>query len=96
MVNYLDDDMLIATMETVVFIGRNLEQDDVGKVYFQDAASYREGIRFDSKPQDDELPVRFFSGPETQTAHIFEFEQALEELMKCSLRRKAGKEASAR
>ena len=43
-INYVDDDMLIPVMETVVFIGRNLEPGDVGQVYFQDVQSYQEGI----------------------------------------------------
>jgi hypothetical protein len=45
-VNYVDDDMLIPVMETVVFIGRNLEPGDVGQVYFQDVESHREGVRY--------------------------------------------------
>lgn len=51
-VNYVDDDMLIPVMETVVFIGRNLEPDDVGQVYFQDVESYREGVRYGLDKED--------------------------------------------
>ncbi len=85
-VNYVDEDMLIPVMETVVFIGRNLEPDDAGQVYFQDVHSYREGIRYGSD-NGDEL-AKFQTGSENEVGHIFEFERALDELMKCSLNRK--------
>ena len=96
MVTFVDDEMLIPTIDTVVFIGRNLDQHDFGKVYFQDVSSYRQGVRYDSEydAQADVSPVRFFSGPEAETNHIFEFENALEVLMKCSLSRNARSEAS--
>jgi hypothetical protein len=42
MINYADDEMLVPIMETVVFIGRNLEPNDVRQVYFQDVESHRE------------------------------------------------------
>ncbi|MDR3748415.1 MAG: hypothetical protein P4M04_09720 [Acidobacteriota bacterium] len=42
-VNYVDEEGLIPQMETVIFIGRNLEAADVGRVYFQDIDSYRGG-----------------------------------------------------
>ena len=35
-VTYVDDDMLIPTMEILVFIGKNLETDDVAEAYFQE------------------------------------------------------------
>lgn len=35
-VNYVDEDMLIPIVETLVFIGKNLKPADVGKAYFQD------------------------------------------------------------
>jgi hypothetical protein len=74
-VNYVDDEMLIPLMETLVFIGRNLEPGDVGTVYFQDVESYREGVRYGSDA-------------ENELGHIFDYEQALDGLMHCSLRRK--------
>jgi hypothetical protein len=48
--NFLDDDMLIPVLEPLVFIGRDLCEGDSQQVYFQDAESYRQGIRFDSGP----------------------------------------------
>ena len=87
--NYLDTDMLIPTLEPMVFIGRNLEPNDVGEVYFQDVASYREGIRYEASGPDAE--GEFSSGLEKETNHVFEYESALEELMRCSIRRHRSK-----
>jgi hypothetical protein len=85
-VNYVDDEMLIPTVEPFVFVGRNLNSGDAGQVYFQDVTSYREGIRHDSDGSNDQ--ARFWSGFEKETNHIFEYETALEELMRCALRRR--------
>ncbi len=83
---YVDEDMLIPTMQTVVFVGRNLETGERGHVYFQDIDSYREGVRYDSTTE--ETPANFYKGSENEVGHIFEFESALNELMKCALRRR--------
>ena len=83
--NYVDGDLLVPVMETVVFIGRYLEPDDVGQVYFQDVESYREGVRYGWK-NDGEV-AKFQTGSEKELAHIFHFEKALNQLMRCSLNR---------
>jgi hypothetical protein len=85
-VNYVDDEMLIPLMETLVFIGRNLEPGDVGTVYFQDVESYREGVRYGSDSENEW--AKFETGSENELGHIFHYEQALDGLMHCSLRRK--------
>jgi hypothetical protein len=83
-VNYIDDDMLIPIMETLVFVGRNLEPEDSGELYFQDIASYRRGVRLSTATKDDY--ARFILEPEKKP-WVFHYEQALELLMQCSLRR---------
>jgi hypothetical protein len=90
---YLDDDMLIPEMEPLIFIGRNLHADDVDRVYFQDLDSYGEGRRYDDKsetPPDtqDEVLIQSFPEKTGQVSAIYEFESALECLMRCSLRRR--------
>ena len=82
--SYADEEMLIPSMEAVVFVGRNLEKGDIEQVYFQDIDSYREGIRYDST----EGHANFDSFMESEMSHIFEYENALELLMACSLRRR--------
>jgi hypothetical protein len=85
-VNYVDDEMLIPVIGTLVFVGRDLEPDDVGTVYFQDVESYREGVRYGQNSQDEW--AEFQTGSENEIGHIFNYEQALDELMRCSLNRK--------
>jgi len=38
-VQFLDDQMLVPKLDPLVFVGRNLEPGDAGRLYFQDAAS---------------------------------------------------------
>ncbi len=84
-VNFVDEQMLIPMMETVVFIGRNRESGDVGRVYFQDIESYREGTPYDWDTEDGW--AKFQSGSENELGHVFNYEKALEVLLRCSLRR---------
>ncbi|HXI91803.1 MAG TPA: hypothetical protein VNO24_17455 [Blastocatellia bacterium] len=84
-VTFVDEDMLIPTMETLVFVGRNLETGDIGKVYFQDVHSYRAGIRYGPDAEDEW--AEFQTASEDSVNHIFEYEPALDQLLRCSLRR---------
>lgn len=83
-VQFVDHELLVPEVRPVVFIGKDLMPEDMGKLYFQDAESYHQGVRFGS-PEDDEAV--FFSQNDEETKHIFVFEKALEALMACSLRR---------
>jgi hypothetical protein len=47
-VNFADEAMLIPSLEPVVFIGKNLDPEDSGVIYFQDMNSYQQGVRYDS------------------------------------------------
>ena len=53
-VPFLDDDGLMPTLEPLVFIGRDLDPGDEGKLYFEDYGSYRGGVRFETASPDDE------------------------------------------
>jgi hypothetical protein len=87
-VRYVDDDMLIPFVETLVFIGRNLVDDDVGQTYFQDADSYRKGIRRGSASEDQQATFECYQQDQKGRINgIFEFDRALDELMRCALRR---------
>ena len=58
-------------------------------MYFQDAESYLSGSRRDSP--DPDTDALFESFPETETGEvsaIYEFENALDDLMRCALRRR--------
>jgi hypothetical protein len=88
-VNFVDGELLIPMMEPVVFVGRNFEPGDEGRVYFQDVYSYREGIRYDMpEPASEESSAEFHTGSEDELGHVFEYEQALDVLIACSLRRR--------
>jgi hypothetical protein len=85
-VTFVDDEMLIPVVDPVVLIGRNLEEGDVDSVYFQDADSFRRGIRYRVNGDGD---ATFYSGPETEINHIFEYEPALDVLLACAFRRRS-------
>lgn len=85
-VNYLDEDLLIPILEPLVFVGRNLNPSDMGQLYFQDADSYGRGVRYSSVTEDEDALFDICS--EDSISHIFEFERAVDELLKCSLRRR--------
>jgi len=83
-VRYIDEEMLIPTMDALVFIGRDLEDDDSGKLYFQDVDSYVQGARYASASEDD--GALFVMEP-AEKPWIFQFDAAIDLLLKCSLRR---------
>lgn len=80
---FLDDDTRVPILEPKVFVGRDLQPGDEGRIYFQDYDSYQKGVRFDSATGDDEAV--FETGAEN---HVFEYERALDRLMVCALRRR--------
>jgi len=85
-VSYVDHDMTIPIVSSLTYIGKNLLEDEVSTLYFQDVESHRAGVRItDENPDPDS--GRFETWPEASHS-ICEFEQALELLMLCSLRRK--------
>jgi hypothetical protein len=84
-VNFIDREMLIPTMEAWVYVGRNLEPEDQGQLYFQDIESYRRGVSYQTAKEGDY--VQFLLESE-DSLYLFEFERALEELMRCLLRRR--------
>jgi hypothetical protein len=82
---YIDQDLCIPLMETVVFVGRYLSSEGTELLRFQDVRSYNNGIRFGSP---DSNQAQFQSCTENSMNHLFEYEKALDELMRCALRRK--------
>jgi hypothetical protein len=84
-VHFIDEAMLTPVMDTLVFIGRDLEPDDQGELYFQDASSYRDGVRYATARESDRAT---FIMEAANKPWIFDFERALEMLMECSLKRR--------
>jgi hypothetical protein len=80
---FVDEETLVPILEPIVFIGRNLARGDTDRVYFQDAVSYRDGVRYG--PSAAEKGAEFSTG---STKAIFTYEKALDLLLACSLRRR--------
>jgi len=85
-VNFVDEEMLIPTMEAVVYAGKNLQADDMDQVYFQDVASFRRGVRYETAGEGDD--AIFHAGSRNELGHVFDYEHALDQLLACSLRRR--------
>ena len=83
--NFSDAEMLVPLIETIVFIGRNLVPEDSNEAYFQDLTSFKEGVPYEW--EIDTRKATFYSGSMDSLGHIFTYEQLLNELLKCSLRR---------
>ncbi|MEM9688392.1 MAG: hypothetical protein AAF917_02845, partial [Pseudomonadota bacterium] len=84
-VQYLDDEMCVPTIDTLVFVGRETRPGDSPILYFQDAESYRDGVRIDNERRDQ---AQFLAQPEDQLSAVFTYEKALDQLMACSIRRR--------
>ena len=87
--NYYDEEMLIPDFKALVFIGAFPNDQGVELLHFQDFDSYLDGVRFQTASSDDDAV--FSRCTEEHAQNIFEFEQALNELMLCSLRRSGAK-----
>jgi hypothetical protein len=86
-VHFLDDQMLVPELDPVVFIGRNLERGDCERLYFQDAASYMSGIRYGNSGEHADDGQTKIHVVEENAPFVFDFERALDVLLRCSLKR---------
>jgi hypothetical protein len=84
-VQYMEDGLLTPTIKPLVFVGKYVSPDGLSRFRFQDISSYRRGIRYDSAAAGE---ANFESAREGGVNHIFEYERALDELMRCALRRR--------
>ena len=83
-VHLLDNEGMVPEVRTLVFIGRDLEEGDQDLLYFQDAGSHREGVRYDDEASDARGEIHTVSAG---TRFVMEFDEALNQLLDCSLRR---------
>lgn len=84
-VHFADKDMLIPTMQAMVFIGMNLAVGDEDHVYFQDVDSFNRGVCYGGDG-DGEYAL-FQKGSRNELGHVFTFDHALDVLLACSVRR---------
>ena len=85
LIDYVDQPKLIPDMWTATLIGRNLRSGDMDRAYFQDVEAYRDGVSFET---DEFEPRTIVALDRSDLDSIFDFEHAIEELMRCSLRRR--------
>jgi hypothetical protein len=83
MVTFIDNDMFVPVMETLVFIGKSAE----GLLEFQDAESFHQKTHRESATRDSMGNI--FQCSEEQLNGIFDYEHALDVLLRCSLRRQS-------
>lgn len=79
MLQYVDDALAVPVIETVVFIGKNLDGDgtDDGLYYFQDVESFK---AIGAYPNNRQGEGNVFSLPEKAIANIFALDGLVEEL----------------
>jgi hypothetical protein len=107
--SYLDEAMTIPELVPLVFIGRDLEPESDGshRSFFQDAASYRSGVRWGDEAAQiagETEEERFESWLQRGHIETFDesgggvhsFERALDLLLLCSLERGSGKRVAGR
>jgi hypothetical protein len=85
-VRFVDDEMLVPEMTALVYVGKNLDEGDTESYSFQDFGSFKDGDDFDSP---SERIIRFKYSVDGLNG-IYDFEHALEVLLRCSLRRNKG------
>ena len=79
-----DEDLKVPVLYPLVFIGRNLEPGDDDLLYFQDYGSFAAGTKY----EDEQGEADFHVFGASDLNHIFEFERALDGLLRCSLHRR--------
>jgi hypothetical protein len=84
-VHFVDQEMLVPAMQTVIFIGEDLEPGDEDQVYFQDIDSFNRGVRYGDDGNGDF--ALFQKGSKNELGHVFTLEHALDVLLACSARR---------
>ena len=83
-VTFYDDEMLIPCIDTMIFIGKDIREEDDGVHYFQDYDSFHDGERIENKETVKHAKFYFCD----HLSNVFKFEDALDILLDCSLRRR--------
>ncbi len=84
-----DEHLRIPILLPFVFIGQDLEEEDVDLFYFQDYASFASGITYESADEDADAEFHVYG--KNGFNHIFEYERALDGLLRCSLHKGSGR-----
>lgn len=84
-VQYLDEDLIFPVVEMLILTDTKPDEDGRTVFRFQDLGA---GIRRETSDADSAI---FYSQPEQYLNHIFDCEHAVDELMRCALRRRKQK-----
>lgn len=84
MVTYVDEDMLVPVVQTLIFLGRNATGKHPGFLCFQDAESF---FDLGPYPQKKRGPGDLYVCPDEGLSNIFTLEKALKSLSRCLERR---------
>ena len=79
-VAFVDRQSRIPLLRPVMFAGRNLDGSSDGQLFFQDVESYEHGVRF-----GDASSAVFEMSVEAEGSGVFDFDEALNCLLRCSL-----------
>jgi hypothetical protein len=84
-VHFCDTVSLVAELEALAFVGKDIYPDDEGQgYYFQDACSFLSGVPYETTGEDE--PVRVFM--RSGQVHAMDYERALDVLLHCGLLRR--------
>lgn len=87
-VSFVDSDMCVPEMIPLVFIGRGQASQSAKKFVFQDFYSYSKGVEPESERHStDNSESRLEVYGRKELGGIYEFEDALNSILRCSLRR---------
>jgi hypothetical protein len=85
MVTYVDNHMLLPEIQTLVFLGRDVAGDKDNCLYFQNVESY---VTLGPYPNNAQGSGDLYSCTDNQLNNIFEFDNAIDEFLRCNIRRK--------
>jgi hypothetical protein len=89
-VEFMDRELTIPILTPVVFAGCDLERTGNGDFYFQDFESFQRGVRFTTGGSGHSAVFETFSADDGPG--VFEFDEALNCLLWCSLQRRERQE----
>jgi hypothetical protein len=87
--HFVDAEMLIPEVRAIVFIGTDTPENGSDEFVFQDASSFLDGIKPDDATEDQS--VHLFTCPASGLSSIYDFDAALDVLLRCALNRTARK-----
>jgi hypothetical protein len=96
---FFDEAMLIPELNAMVYLGYGISEDDPDRYIFQDAGSYMAGQGYEEFLDDDSsdedikdddgvaIEAELQALSKSELGGVYEFEEALNVLLRCSVRR---------